>query len=137
MASKASSVVGVGRWPPVAGPTGGHRPTLATSGLDSYPISTSSRKSGSPRFGMGLIQPICPLARPPRRPTVRLLLASLLPLCLTAGVRADVKDRPPNFVIIYADDLGYGDLGCYGNRTIRTPNLDRMAREGVRFTDFY
>ncbi|MCA9418119.1 MAG: sulfatase-like hydrolase/transferase, partial [Candidatus Omnitrophica bacterium] len=46
-------------------------------------------------------------------------------------------DRPPNFVIIFADDLGYGDLGCYGHPTLRTPNLDRMAAEGMRFTDFY
>jgi len=43
----------------------------------------------------------------------------------------------PNFVILFADDLGYGDLGCYGHPTIRTPNLDRMAAEGMRFTDFY
>ena len=43
----------------------------------------------------------------------------------------------PNFVFILADDLGYGDLGCYGHPTIRTPNLDRMAAEGMRFTDFY
>jgi arylsulfatase A-like enzyme len=45
--------------------------------------------------------------------------------------------RVPNIVIILADDLGYGDLGCYGHPTIRTPNLDRMAAEGMRFTDFY
>lgn len=44
---------------------------------------------------------------------------------------------PPNFVIIFADDLGYGDLSCYGNRAYKTPNLDRMAAEGVRFTSFY
>jgi len=43
----------------------------------------------------------------------------------------------PNIIIIIADDLGYGDLGCYGHPTIRTPNLDRMAAEGMRFTDFY
>jgi arylsulfatase A-like enzyme len=45
--------------------------------------------------------------------------------------------RPPNIILILADDLGWGDLGCYGSPDIRTPNLDRMAREGVRFTHFY
>jgi uncharacterized sulfatase len=45
--------------------------------------------------------------------------------------------RPPNVVVILADDLGYGDLGANGNAVLRTPNLDRLAREGVRFTDFY
>src|SRR5665213_173744 len=43
----------------------------------------------------------------------------------------------PNIVIIYADDLGYGDLGCYGAEPSVTPRLDRMASQGVRFTDFY
>ncbi len=50
---------------------------------------------------------------------------------------AHAAERRPNFVIIYADDLGYGDLGCFGHPTIRTPHLDRMASEGVRFTQFY
>jgi arylsulfatase A-like enzyme len=40
-------------------------------------------------------------------------------------------------VFILVDDLGYGDLGCYGNEVHRTPNIDRMAAEGARFTDFY
>jgi N-acetylgalactosamine-6-sulfatase len=48
---------------------------------------------------------------------------------------ADVKK--PNFVFIFADDLGWGDLGCYGNRQIRTPNLDQLARKGILFTQFY
>lgn len=48
-----------------------------------------------------------------------------------------VAAERPNVVIIFADDLGYGDLGCYGSPTIRTPHLDRMATEGLRFTDFY
>lgn len=59
-----------------------------------------------------------------------------LTLCAfqTACLQAD---QPPNVVIIYTDDQGYGDLGCYGTKDIQTPNLDRMAKEGVRFTDFY
>ena len=47
------------------------------------------------------------------------------------------KSSPPNVVIFLADDLGYGDIGCYGAPDIKTPNVDRIAHEGVRFTDFY
>jgi arylsulfatase A len=43
----------------------------------------------------------------------------------------------PNFIIILADDLGYGDLSCYGHPTIKTPNIDKMASEGIKFTQFY
>ena len=46
-------------------------------------------------------------------------------------------DRPPNVVLIYADDLGYGDVGCYGAKGWKTPHLDKLAADGVRFTDFY
>src|SRR5688572_1006865 len=45
--------------------------------------------------------------------------------------------QPPNFVFLLCDDLGYGDLACYGHEKIKTPNLDRLASEGLRFTDFY
>ena len=41
----------------------------------------------------------------------------------------------PNIVVILADDIGYGDLGCYGATRVKTPNLDRLARQGMRFTD--
>ncbi|RME28994.1 MAG: arylsulfatase, partial [Candidatus Zixiibacteriota bacterium] len=44
-------------------------------------------------------------------------------------------ERLPNIVLIYADDLGYGDVGCYGATKVQTPNIDRLAREGRRFTD--
>jgi len=47
------------------------------------------------------------------------------------------ENRPPNVIVLLADDMGYGDLGCYGHPTIRTPNLDRMAAEGIRLTSFY
>jgi arylsulfatase A-like enzyme len=46
------------------------------------------------------------------------------------------EDRP-NFVVVFTDDQGYGDLGCYGSETIRTPRIDRLAEEGTRFTSFY
>jgi len=70
----------------------------------------------------------------------RLLLAGIVLWCLGApavGEQASHDKRPPNVVIIFADDLGYGDLGCFGHPTIRTPNLDRMAAEGLRLTQFY
>ena len=46
-----------------------------------------------------------------------------------------IAAEQPNVVLIYADDLGYGDVGCYGATEVRTPNIDRLAREGLRFTD--
>lgn len=64
------------------------------------------------------------------------LLAALC-FCATLGATPSPGADRPNLVIILADDLGYGDLGCYGHPTIRTPHLDRMAAEGLRFTDFY
>ena len=46
-------------------------------------------------------------------------------------------ERPMNVVYILADDLGYGDVGCYGQQIIKTPNIDRMAKEGMLFTQHY
>jgi arylsulfatase A-like enzyme len=54
-----------------------------------------------------------------------------------AGAFAAQGRRPPNIVWIMADDLGYGDVGCYGQQYIRTPNIDRLAQEGTRFSDVY
>jgi len=51
--------------------------------------------------------------------------------------KSDDKTRPPNIILIMADDLGYGDLSCYGNKTIKTPNIDALANGGMRFTDFH
>jgi uncharacterized sulfatase len=58
-------------------------------------------------------------------------------LSFAAAGPAAAEQRKPNIVIILADDLGWADLGCYGNRFNETPNLDRLAAEGLRFTDFY
>jgi arylsulfatase A-like enzyme len=67
----------------------------------------------------------------------RLLLAAFVVVTVLAmSERAAAQERP-NIVLIVADDLGYGDLGTYGAPDIRTPNLDRLAREGVRLTEFY
>lgn len=54
-----------------------------------------------------------------------------------AALAAQTTRRRPNIIVILADDLGYGDLSCYGNTRHKTPNLDHMASEGVRFSDFY
>ncbi|RMF87509.1 MAG: arylsulfatase [Planctomycetota bacterium] len=63
----------------------------------------------------------------------------LLVLLGNSAVTARAASHPekPNFLVIFCDDLGYGDLSCFGHPTIRTPNLDRMAIEGQRWTDFY
>ncbi len=68
------------------------------------------------------------------------LLAAAGPALLDGGepgVERESLSKRPNIVLILADDLGYGDLGCYGRTDIRTPNLDALARQGVRFTAHY
>jgi len=66
-----------------------------------------------------------------------LSIVSLLFLQACTAVSQPVAERPKNTVFIMVDDLGYADLGCYGGTAIPTPNLDRMAEEGIRFTDAY
>lgn len=61
------------------------------------------------------------------------LIMAVCPLLETSKA----AQRQPNIIFIYADDLGYGDLSCYGATAIKTPNLDRMAAEGLRLTNFY
>src|SRR4249920_3288413 len=69
----------------------------------------------------------------------RVLIPGLTTLALVVTLAAPTRaaERPPNVVFIIADDLGYGDLGCYGQKKIRTPNIDRLASEGMRLTAHY
>ena len=67
----------------------------------------------------------------------RLLLAAFVVVTVAALPQRAAAQERPNIVLIVADDLGYGDLSSYGAPDIRTPNLDRLAREGVRLTQFY
>jgi arylsulfatase A-like enzyme len=75
--------------------------------------------------------------------TLRFITLKWLPILLLGcwiiptGITQAQSNDSPNLVIIFADDLGYGDLGVYGHPTIKTPNLDRMAAEGMKFTQFY
>jgi arylsulfatase A len=62
--------------------------------------------------------------------------AAALAACATENITIH-SERKPNVIVILADDLGYGDIGAFGNGVIRTPNLDRMAAEGARLTNFY
>ena len=64
------------------------------------------------------------------------LIALFAALWVGVSAQAGRKDRP-NFVVIFTDDQGYADIGCFGSRDIRTPRLDAMARQGMKFTSFY
>ena len=68
---------------------------------------------------------------PTPHPLVRIFLGVLL-----LAVAVGAAERQPNIIVILADDLGYGTLGVYGHPTFKTPNIDRMAAEGVRLTHF-
>ena len=71
--------------------------------------------------------------------TGTLVCLSLFPLFVSADEQnpTNLAQRPPNIVLVLADDLGYGELGCYGQKWIQTPNIDRLAKEGIKFTQFY
>jgi len=70
------------------------------------------------------------------RPTF-LLSAALTVLALAPATNHARAAQRPNIVLIFTDDQGYGDVGCFGAKGFKTPNLDRMADEGMKFTDFY
>ena len=65
-----------------------------------------------------------------------LLFATVLLLCSSSSA-AKFEGSRPNILVIFADDLGMGDLGCYGHPTTSTPNLDALAASGIRFTQWY
>jgi len=65
------------------------------------------------------------------------LIIALLALTLSAAAQSKIAGSRPNIIFILADDLGYGDLGCYGQQKIETPNIDALAHAGMRFTQFY
>ena len=70
--------------------------------------------------------------------TLRLFSIAIFLCCCTLAPAAEAPDpKCPNVIFILSDDLGYGDLGCYGQKKIKTPNIDRIAAEGMRFTQAY
>ena len=74
---------------------------------------------------------------PPPRSVVLLFTLIVANVALSNGIHAADAPSRPNIIYIVADDLGYGDLGCYGQKMIKTPHLDRLAVQGLRFTDHY
>ena len=73
----------------------------------------------------------------PSRPRLLLVCIAALGLVITPPAEGSENTRPPNIVLIVSDDQGYHDLGCFGSDEVITPHLDRLAREGVRLTNFY
>ena len=71
--------------------------------------------------------------------TISISLAGLFTSAIFCGCSNSSKnpESSPNLIIIFTDDQGYGDLGVFGAADIATPNIDRMAREGIQFTSFY
>jgi arylsulfatase A-like enzyme len=104
------------------------------------PRSTVPTLPPGPRTGLESVSQVVvdKIVGVPRAATVLGAAAGLLlaGATLDAGA-APAATRPPNVVLIYADDLGYGDTGAYGATAVKTPHIDRLAAEGLRFTDAY
>ena len=72
-----------------------------------------------------------------RRNFLKAAGAGIATTALPTFTEAQKQDRKPNIIFIMVDDMGYADLGCYGSKVIQTPNIDRLAAEGIKFTDAY
>lgn len=69
---------------------------------------------------------------------LKIVIPNLIFLCMLITVQKGFsRDKHPNIIIIFTDDMGYGDLGCFGNQVTKTPHIERLAAEGIKFTDFY
>ena len=79
---------------------------------------------------------LCRFCPPFNNLWILVVLALLFPHVIQ-GQTPPPAVRKPNIIFILADDLGYGDLGCYGQKRIQTPNIDRIAADGIRFTQAY
>ena len=74
---------------------------------------------------------------PTKRKSSRTISTAVTATALPIALSAVEESRNPNIIYILADDLGYGDVGCYGATAVKTPNIDRLAEEGLRFTSGY
>ena len=100
-------------------------------------LHCSNASGPNPQFGFGSRRSVTSLlSNTPEMPTMRLFLL-ITAVVLIGGVPRVGLAKTPNIVFILADDLGYGELGCYGQEKIRTPNIDRLAKDGMRFLQHY
>ena len=78
-------------------------------------------------------------SRPSRRSVLRMAggIAAGIALSRPCFAKEETAAAKPNFVIVFIDDMGYGDVGCFGNKNAKTPVIDQMAKEGMKFTSFY
>jgi Sulfatase len=76
-------------------------------------------------------------AQKPRAMLITLTVLLFSPLVTLRAAEPAAAPRRPNLIYILLDDAGYGDLGCYGQKTLLTPHIDRLAREGMKFTRHY
>jgi hypothetical protein len=116
--------------------------TWKKDNIGDIPSGTNSPARANAALRRNLDAHLVSLYRPrmlclsPRHVGFRLLVIPLL-FCLPVPSEGALPPQKPNIIFILADDLGYGELGCYGQEKIKTPNLDQLAREGMRFTQCY